>query len=181
MASIAAFPGAVVMVTHSERILRELATKLVIFHHGVVELFLGTYDDFLEKVGWEEEGAARPSRVVATPRPASAVTPKLAKETTRKCRAKIVAMRSQALAPLKKEITRLERGISHLEGEQSQANAALLAASQSGNGIQIAELSKHLSHLIAQIETHFESLVTVTRDHDDKVSAYEAQLTAVAE
>lgn len=51
--SIQNFSGAVVIVTHSEAILRKVATKLIIFHHGVAELFLGTYDEFLEKIGWE--------------------------------------------------------------------------------------------------------------------------------
>ena len=51
------FEGAVVIVTHSEMILRAMATKLVLFQHGNAEVFNGGYDDFLEKVGWEEEGA----------------------------------------------------------------------------------------------------------------------------
>ena len=49
------FEGAVVIVTHSEMILRELATRLVLFQHGTAEVFNGSYDDFLEKIGWEEE------------------------------------------------------------------------------------------------------------------------------
>lgn len=55
MESIQNFKGAAVIVTHSEEILRKLATKLVIFHHGKVEFFLGNYDDFLRTVGWDEE------------------------------------------------------------------------------------------------------------------------------
>ncbi|MBI5299670.1 MAG: ABC-F family ATP-binding cassette domain-containing protein [Deltaproteobacteria bacterium] len=50
------FEGAVVIVTHSEMILRAVATRLVLFQHGNAEVFNGGYDDFLEKVGWEEEG-----------------------------------------------------------------------------------------------------------------------------
>jgi ATP-binding cassette subfamily F protein 3 len=52
---IGSFPGAVVIVTHSEIMLRNLATKLIIFHNGNAELFNGTYDEFLEKIGWESE------------------------------------------------------------------------------------------------------------------------------
>lgn len=51
--SIQDFPGAAVIVTHSEEILRQVATKLVIFNHGKVELFLGNYDEFLQQVGWD--------------------------------------------------------------------------------------------------------------------------------
>ncbi|MDP2599345.1 MAG: ABC-F family ATP-binding cassette domain-containing protein [Deltaproteobacteria bacterium] len=49
------FEGAVVIVTHSEMILRALATRLVLFQHGNAEVFNGGYDDFLKKIGWEEE------------------------------------------------------------------------------------------------------------------------------
>lgn len=49
------FKGAVVLVTHNEEMLRKLANKLVIFHEGHTDFFLGTYDEFLNKIGWEEE------------------------------------------------------------------------------------------------------------------------------
>lgn len=49
------FKGAVIVVTHSELMLRSIANKLIIFHKGIAELFDGTYDEFLEKIGWETE------------------------------------------------------------------------------------------------------------------------------
>jgi ATP-binding cassette subfamily F protein 3 len=56
--SLQNFPGAVLIVTHNERILRSLATKLIVFHRGKVEVFNSGYDEFLEKIGWEEENDA---------------------------------------------------------------------------------------------------------------------------
>ena len=53
------FPGAVVIVTHNEEILRVLATKLIIFHKNKAEVFAGTYDEFLETIGWEEEASLK--------------------------------------------------------------------------------------------------------------------------
>ncbi|MDC0255519.1 ATP-binding cassette domain-containing protein, partial [Bacteriovoracales bacterium] len=49
---IVRFPGAVILVTHSELLLRASVNKLIIFHKGRAELFNGTYDEFLEKIGW---------------------------------------------------------------------------------------------------------------------------------
>ena len=50
------FSGAVVIVTHSELILKRLAlNKIVVCHKGKQDLFLGTYEEFLDEVGWEEE------------------------------------------------------------------------------------------------------------------------------
>lgn len=53
--SIQTFKGALMIVTHSEMILRAVATKLIVFREGKAELFLGTYDEFLEKIGWDED------------------------------------------------------------------------------------------------------------------------------
>ena len=49
------FPGAVIMVTHNEHILEEVATKLIVFQQGKVTIFPGTYNEFLDQIGWEEE------------------------------------------------------------------------------------------------------------------------------
>ena len=50
--------GALIIVTHSELILKTLAKNLIIFHQGRAEFFHGGYEDFLEKVGWEGEPVA---------------------------------------------------------------------------------------------------------------------------
>lgn len=50
-----AYEGAVVIVTHSEMILKALATKLVYFQGGEVKVFPGGYEDFLERIGWDNE------------------------------------------------------------------------------------------------------------------------------
>jgi ATP-binding cassette, subfamily F, member 3 len=49
------FQGAVIMVTHSELILKRMVLdKIIVCHEGKQELFLGTYEDFLDKNGWHE-------------------------------------------------------------------------------------------------------------------------------
>jgi ATP-binding cassette, subfamily F, member 3 len=53
--SLQNFSGALLIVTHNERILRALATKLVVFHRGRVDVFDTGYDEFLEKIGWDDE------------------------------------------------------------------------------------------------------------------------------
>lgn len=54
MDAIKNFPGAVLMVTHNEYFLREIANKLVVFDGGKTFVFTGTYNDFLKQVGWQE-------------------------------------------------------------------------------------------------------------------------------
>lgn len=49
------FQGAVIMVTHSELILkRMILDKIVVCHERRQELHLGTYEEFLDKNGWHD-------------------------------------------------------------------------------------------------------------------------------
>lgn len=49
------FQGAVIMVTHSELILKRMVLdKIIVCHEGRQELHLGTYEDFLDANGWHE-------------------------------------------------------------------------------------------------------------------------------
>lgn len=49
------FQGAVIMVTHSELILKRMVLdRIIVCHEGKQEIFLGTYEEFLEKNGWHE-------------------------------------------------------------------------------------------------------------------------------
>ena len=79
------YPGALVIVTHSELLLRSLADNLIIFHRGSAEKFHGSYDDFLEKIGWEGE----PAKIKKSEK-------SLSKKDARKLRA---LERQQATAP----------------------------------------------------------------------------------
>ncbi len=66
--SLQDFPGALLIVTHNERILRALATKLIVFHRGTVNAFNSGYDEFLEKIGWEDESEANGAQKKPTSR-----------------------------------------------------------------------------------------------------------------
>ena len=49
------FEGAVIIVTHSELILKRMnLDKIVVCHEGKQEMHLGTYEEFLDKKGWQE-------------------------------------------------------------------------------------------------------------------------------
>lgn len=49
------FPGTILLVSHDEDLLRAMATRLVVFDGDRVSVFDGTYDEFLERVGWQSE------------------------------------------------------------------------------------------------------------------------------
>ncbi len=49
------FKGTVLMVSHDEYFLEEIANKLIVFDAGKVFFFNGGYNEFLKKIGWKDE------------------------------------------------------------------------------------------------------------------------------
>ncbi|MBL6988348.1 MAG: ABC-F family ATP-binding cassette domain-containing protein [Bacteriovoracaceae bacterium] len=143
------YPGAVIIVTHSEMLLKRLATKLIVFHRGKVELFDGTYNEFLEKIGWEEE--------IAVPTGGPSTT-RLSKKELKSRRADLIAEKSKVINPLKKQVAHLEDQIMKMEDSLNSKNDELITASHQGDGTLINVLSKEVKDLEIQIESFFEQL-----------------------
>ena len=140
------FPGAVVMVTHSEMFLRGLVNRLIVFDRNKVQLFEGDYDDFLRRIGWEEEGSVSTT---------SSKEPTLSKKELRKMRAEIVQRRSQELGPIKKNAERLEKRISELEKEIEDGTQQLIDSTQNGFGDDAAKLSRLLHNAKEECERSY--------------------------
>jgi ATP-binding cassette subfamily F protein 3 len=90
--AIDAFNGSVIIVTHSEMMLHALATRLIVFDDGKVTLFEGTYQDFLDSVGWKNENDSGVPRVKKT-RPR---TKSVNKKQLRRERAALLKMKANA-------------------------------------------------------------------------------------
>ena len=54
MKAVKKFEGTVLMVTHDEDFIKQIANKLIIFDQGKVFMFHGNYEDFTKKIGWKE-------------------------------------------------------------------------------------------------------------------------------
>jgi len=141
------FPGAVVIVTHSEIMLRNLATKLVIFHNGNAEFFNGTYDDFLEKIGWESE-ENKPKTVKA----------KLTEKEIKQKRAEIAVERGRLTKPVKEEIEKCEAEITKNEDLLNRINVELEKASQAMDSAKITDYTHAIGKLNQMIDELFEKL-----------------------
>ncbi|MFT7184225.1 MAG: ATP-binding cassette subfamily F protein 3 [Oceanicoccus sp.] len=59
--SLKNFPGTILFVSHDEKMISELATRLVVFDCGQIEVLEKEYDQFLADGGWAEEEKFRPS------------------------------------------------------------------------------------------------------------------------
>ncbi|HTF92708.1 MAG TPA: ABC-F family ATP-binding cassette domain-containing protein, partial [Verrucomicrobiae bacterium] len=134
--SLQDFPGAVMMVTHNEHILRALATKLVVFHRGKAEVFNSGYDEFLEKIGWEEEADGNGARKKPTSRNDYNEKKERGKAERRE-KARIEKLEAQIL----KNETALKKYHEQLEIEANRNNLA-----------QITELSRKIGQVKREIE-----------------------------
>lgn len=143
------FPGAVVMITHSEMFLRGIVNRLIIFDRGKVQLFEGNYDDFLRRVGWEEEGSSTNGR---------SEEKTLSKKELRKMRADVIQRRSQELGPLKKKSEQLEKRISELESQIEDGTQQLIDATQTGFGDDAAKLSRQLHNAKEECDQCYKDL-----------------------
>lgn len=165
--AVESFEGAVIMVTHSEMLLRRLADALIIFHEGRAEYFDGGYDEFLEKIGWEEEdGAAKPQKS----------KPKIDKKERKLLRANLVQAKSKEIAPYKKEMDACEAKIIKLEKQLEEHNQTLINATNNGNNSQIIEFSQVISKINNEIEEYFGKLEVATEKFDEISAKYDAQL-----
>ncbi len=134
--SLQNFPGALLIVTHNERILRALATKLIVFHRGKVDVFNSIYDEFLEKIGWEEENDGKGAQ----------------KQPTLRNNYIEKKEREKAERREKARIGKLEALIMKSENALKQYNEQLEIEANRNNLAQINELSKKISRVKQEIE-----------------------------
>lgn len=134
------FQGAVILVTHSEWVLRRIPfTKLVVCHKEKQEIFQGTYDEFLEKVGWEEE---KPEPKKKNPPPPKPAPTKPSKGEIKKCEDRIVFLEDS----LEKNNQKLIEISQSNKGEEIRALVALIEKEKK----EIDELYQRLEKLYSE-------------------------------
>jgi ATP-binding cassette, subfamily F, member 3 len=136
------FPGSVVMITHSELILTRIAfKKLIVCRPGRQELFLGSYEDFLEKDGWAEEE----KKEVKEKKPSAYHDDK-----------KQQGEQNLKAGKIKKDIAILEKQIEGAEKAIEEMTDALAIATQQKESDLVVRLSKDLQDKIKECEELYE-------------------------
>jgi ATP-binding cassette subfamily F protein 3 len=167
--AIERFFGATIMVTHSEMLLRRLADALVIFHQDGAEYFEGTYDEFLEKIGWEEEGESNRQKP-------KKIKPKLDKKELKKRRTTLIQARSKESSPHRKELEFCEEKIMELEVTLEEQNEKLIQASTTGENSKMIEYAQEVGQIESQIEELFVRLEIASDALDSINKSYEKEL-----
>ncbi len=167
--AIDAFEGSLIMVTHSEMLLHRLADALIIFHKGGAEYFDGTYADFLEKIGWEEEENVKPKKK----------KPKIDYKKRKQLRKALTKERNEARKPYTREIQACEEKIEKLEVQMAEKNKILTEASERGDNDAIMEYSKEVGLVQQEIDAWFEKLEIASELDEEIVAEYDLKLEEI--
>jgi len=142
------FQGSLIFVTHSEWLLRKLATKLILFHEDNALVFHGGYDEFLQKIGWDSEEENNSSKK----------NKKLSSKEIKKLRADLVVEKSKALKPLTGEKEKLEEEIIKAEQDLKNSQDQIVEMVEKSKSSEIQEVSILIKKLELKIESSFEKL-----------------------
>ena len=150
------FKGASLIVTHNEMILEKYANKLLIFQKENCDLFLGSYQNFLEKIGWED--AKELKKTVNKPAP-------IHKKQLAKIRKEITKEYLVKINELKKKIVQIEDDLQQCYNNITEINETIIEKSTSKKGSEIKELSIKLKEeeeksrdIFTSFEQHSEEL-----------------------
>jgi len=192
MDAVRDFKGAALVVAHDEHFLNEVATKLIVFKNDRVFFYPGNYQEFLERIGWEDdenmpqedaqialdiEPSNLPSASTATPKPILPPPPKPKtgrvekgqnKKMKRKARAEFIARRANCLKPLKAKIKSLEDEIISSEDMAKEMNGELMKDAKKGGlgALRRTELSRKLGELSEKIDSCYAELDTTMQAYD---------------
>jgi len=159
MNSIKNFPGAAIVVTHDEELLRTLPNKFIIFQKNKQEVFEGSYDDFLQKIGWEDEQLSGPSTK-------EHVVP------LHHQRSELMKQKNKALNQLKKTIEHLESMIIKNEEILVDLTEKLTRAIEDKKINEITELSKKTAELQKLVDDYFQQLEVAHQKHNEQESHF---------
>jgi ATP-binding cassette subfamily F protein 3 len=140
------FEGAIAIVTHSEEILRRVAQRLIIFQGDAPFVFEGTYDEFLDSIGWEGEENTGRRRNKRKSKPSGGL------QDQKREKAELVQEKSRALTPAKKEVEELEKRVAGLEASIVTLQQDLAAASGAQESARIQKVSQELALAQQQLE-----------------------------
>jgi len=164
--AIQTFEGAVIIVTHSEELLRRVCDRLIIFAKDGAEYFDGGYDLFLEKIGWEEEEKEEVLKVA----------PKSNTKENKKLKAELVRERNKITSPLKKKVEKLENSIMELEEKLEGHHQELIEVSNVGDSSRLMELSKIVSDEENHVEKMFEEFEELSMELEAINEEYETKI-----
>jgi ATP-binding cassette subfamily F protein 3 len=174
LAAIDNFEGTVIMVTHNEMFLYALAQRLIVFQNDGIDIFGGSYQQFLEKGGWQDESKMNDIR--QQPDIKADVSVKATKKELRRQRSEIISRRSRIVKPIQQRAAAVENEIEKNERELDRLNQSMQQAAQNQDGAKIAEISRAIHLCRHTIDGLFEQLEELTQDLEARNAEFDSLL-----
>ncbi|MBI5273959.1 MAG: ATP-binding cassette domain-containing protein [Chlamydiales bacterium] len=154
------FEGSVLIVTHSEEILKRLPLDKVIYcHKGHQEIFLGNYHEFLEKKGYPDDPLVVES----------------SKENINDRKAELVKLKFATLKEIESDIKKQENRIIRLEEELKKQQKELVKCSEM-NGKNLHQLTLQYKKTEEEINQEFIKLEKLHQDYYNQEVDFSKQL-----
>ena len=171
------FDGSVIMVTHNELYLDRIAESLLIFDERGVSYFDGNYQDFLAKIGWQDEEANLKSQTQKNK--SNGMLPD--RKTRKRLIAEIRHEKSKVLKPLESQISKIESLIIDLESRLKKVNNDLLEAAYASDGQVIADLARESKALPIDIDEEYNNLDKVFQKHENLKQEFDQKIEQIEE
>lgn len=136
---------------------------------GTQSFFNGTYDDFLEKIGWESE-ETKPK----------VETKKLSEKEIKQKRAELTIERAKQTKPIKEEIERLESEITKNEDLLKRINGELEKATIANDTAKLTDYAHAVGKLNHMIDELFEKLTNSNESLEFILAKYDKELEALS-
>lgn len=167
------FEGSVIVVSHNEELLHKVAQKLIIFDRDKVTFYNGTYSEFLQTTGWQDESDIIKTELTKTKKVYT-------KEEVKKIRAKLIQEKSKALKPLELKIKQLEETINKKEKEIQHITEMLIKACEENNVNYLAEGPRQSKELKKNLDLLYKELFENTQVFEEKEKYYENEFKNIS-
>lgn len=166
------FKGSVIMVTHNEELLHNIAERLIVFDRGKAAVFEGTYQDFLDNRGWEDEGGNIKTKNGKKNKVFS-------REEIKKQRAQLIQEKSKILKPLEEKISDLEEEIALKEKQLSLNTEKLIQASMDKDIEFLAAGPKIDKQLKSELESLYDNFASVTEEFERQTEHFNIKMMEI--
>ena len=176
LAAIDNFEGTVIMVTHNEMFLHSIAQRLIVFQDDTINIFEGSYQNFLDDDGWACEETTSGSETTPA---ANSQRPAVSRKELKRKRSQIINQKSRTLNPLKKRIEKAEEAITRDEDNLAELNKQMVTASRQQDGKKIGKLSRAIHECQEEIDRLYASLETVSHEFEKLEADFDQQLDSI--
>ena len=170
------FAGGVVMVTHNEMFLHAIAERLVVFSENGIDVFDGSYREFLDSGGWGDDEASSDTKAHE---PENDPGDRLSMKDYKRMRSAVISEKNRVLKPVREELERLETRIVEKEQKLEQLNNAMQEAADGGDNGRIREISIQIRDCQEIIDEAFSRMEVLEARQTEQGAAFDQQLEAL--